>query len=220
MPTFDNGHPYPTPLLPTAYFPPVAYMAALTGYAHFAIEQHETFPKQTHRNRTVIVTAAGPMTLSVPVVRPDGNHTRTADIGISYAEHWNLIHLRAIESAYNASPFYEYYREGIATILLQRHCRLLDLNEAILRFLLHALKMECHFQATDEFTPPSGASNDYRGRFSYKHPDPDLESPTYYQVFSDRMAFQPNVGILDLLFNLGPEAKDYLVAMRDKNHGL
>ncbi|MCR5064996.1 MAG: WbqC family protein [Bacteroidales bacterium] len=78
----------------TAYFPSVAMMAAMMQYAqdgHILIEQMETFPKQTHRNRTIIITANGAMPLSVPVVRTNGNHTFTKDIAISYTERWNLI---------------------------------------------------------------------------------------------------------------------------------
>lgn len=200
-----------TALFPTAYFPSIALMAAMVQTGDIVIEQQETFPKQTHRNRTVIITANGAMTLSVPVVRPNGTHTLTTDIAISYAEHWNLIHWRALEAAYNSSPYFLYYRDGIEKILMQRYDRLIELNEAILEHLFAKLKTQHSITYTNDYRKPCGEPNDFRDRFSYKHPERLPECPKYEQVFSDRMPFDGNVGILDLLFNLGPESKDYLL---------
>ncbi len=197
-------------LFPTAYFPSIALTAAMLQSGTIVIEQQESFPKQTHRNRTVILTANGPMTLSVPVVRCNGSHTRTADIDISYAEHWNLIHWRAMEAAYNSSPFFLYYRDGIEHILMQKYDRLIELNEALLKYVFTKLKAPCAISYTNNYAKPNGDARDYRDRFSYKHPERLPYCPRYEQVFSDRMPFNSNVGILDLLFNLGPESKEYL----------
>ena len=93
-------------LFSTAYFPPVSYVAALLQSNSIVVEQYETFPKQTYRNRTVIATANGLLSLTVPVVRTNGNHTYTKDMAICYNENWPLKHWRAIESAYNASPYF------------------------------------------------------------------------------------------------------------------
>ena len=201
----------------TAYFPSVAMTAAMiqkSADKQLLFEQQETFPKQTHRNRTIIVTANGPMTLSVPVVRTNGNHTYTKDIKISYAERWNIIHWRAIESAYNASPFFLYYRDEVEKILMQQYGRLMELNETILRFLAKKLKQPWKIIYTDEYLDSENYTHDYRGKFSYKHSEelPTLEE--YHQVFEDRMPFNPNVSILDLLFNLGPETASYLLRQR------
>ncbi len=175
------------------------------------IEQRETFPKQTHRNRTVILTANGPLTLSVPVVRPNGTHTCTSDIGISYAEKWHIVHWRAIESAYSSSPFFLYYRDGIERILVKRHSHLIELNEALLYYLFSTLKMKVAINYTDTYLRPNGKESDYRDRFSYKHPEMLPRCPYYEQVFSDRLAFNYNISFLDLLFNIGPESKEYLL---------
>ena len=203
-----NPHPDNEPLFATSYFPPIAYMAALMRMPFFSIEQQDTFPKQTHRNRTVIVTAGGLMTLSVPVVRPQGTHTRTADMGISYAERWNVIHWRALEAAYNASPYFLYYRDEVEQILMNHYDRLIELNDTILRFLLKKLKLSGNYNYTTQYLHQ--ASHDYRNRFDYKRPEENIALPSYAQVFADRMPFQPHVSVLDLLFNLGPEAREYL----------
>lgn len=199
------------PLFPTSYFPPIAMMGAMVRCKEVYIEKKETFPKQTHRNRTKIITANGAMTLSVPLLRPQGTHTTTESIGISYTERWNILHLRAIETAYNSSPFYMYYRDEIEKILLQRYERLIDLNKTILDFVLKKIKIDCTVSYTDEYIRESEAIQDYRGKYDYKHPDSTITIPKYYQVFGDRMPFDGNVGILDALFNLGPETKEYLL---------
>jgi len=209
--TTDNANGNATgsaPLFATSYFPPISYMAALLQNTQFVIEQHETFPKQTHRNRTVIITASGLMTLSVPVTRPQGTHTQTADIGVSYAERWNVNHWRALETAYNASPYFLYYRDEIEKLLMRRYDRLLDLNEAILQYLLKKIKHSAQYKRSDDYLPHP--DNDLRNHFDYKHTDPKINIPTYSQVFADRMPFQPHVSILDLLFNVGPDTKEYL----------
>jgi len=202
-PTTEN-----VPVFATSYFPPITYMAALLQRPQFIIEQYETFPKQTHRNRTVIITANGLMTLSVPVTRPQGTHTRTADIGISYAERWNVNHWRALEAGYNASPYFLYYRDEIEALLMRRYEKLLDLNEAILQYLLKKIKHSAQYQRSADYLPHPDI--DLRNRFDYKHTDPNNIVPPYGQVFADRMPFQPHVSILDLLFNLGPDTKEYL----------
>lgn len=204
-------------IFPTCYFPSVAMTAAMVqkrDNSRLLVEQHETFPKQTYRNRTIIITANGPMTLSVPVVRTNGNHTFTKDITISYAEKWNIIHWRAIESAYNASPYFLYYRDEVEQILMQRYCRLIDLNETIMLFLAKKFKKEWEIVYTSEFLRCDNYYLDYRDSYSYKHPEALPHFEKYHQVFDDRLTFNSNVSILDLLFNMGPETTAYLLRQK------
>ena len=197
-----------TPLFSTAYFPPIAYVATLLQHNKILIEAKETFPKQTYRNRMEILTAGGVRALTVPVIR--NNHSRTEEVGIDYKERWNIIHLRTLEAAYSASPYYLYYKDGIESLLTHHYDRLLELNQAILTWLLKQLKTDCTTALTTDYLSTHDNPLDYRNKFSPKIPYPiDTFSP-YYQVFDDRQPFVPNLSILDLLFNLGPEAKDYL----------
>lgn len=200
-------------LFSTSYFPSIAIAAAMAKSGTIVIDTKETFPKQTHRNRTVILTANGPMTLSVPTIRTSGNHTITEEIEISYAERWNIIHWRAIVSAYNSSPYFMYYSDGIEKILTQRYRLLTELNNTLLSHLLSLMKIDLKITTTTEFIKPENSPWDYRDKFSYKHPDKSIFYPEYIQVFSDRIPFNGNVSILDLLFNMGPESKDYLLSL-------
>ena len=188
-------------------------MAAMSREVFFLIEKKESFPKQTNRNRTIIVTSNGTQTLSVPCVKPQGTNTMTEDVGISYAERWNVIHWRAIESAYNSSPYFLYYQDGISELLLTKYNTLVELNDAILKHLKKTMKLSFEYDYTNDYLKACDVEKDYRDIYSYKHPEHLPDPLPYHQVFNDRMPFTGNVGVLDLLFNLGPESKDYLLSL-------
>ncbi|MCR5445802.1 MAG: WbqC family protein [Bacteroidales bacterium] len=196
-------------LFGTAYFPPVAYMAALARCAEAAIECKETFPKQTYRNRMVIVTAGGVRTLTVPVVRT--NHSRTDEVTVDYRQRWNVLHLRTLTAAYAASPYFLYYKDDVEALLMARYSRLIDLNQAVLQWLIDKLKIDCRFSFTDDYRPFTDGADDFRQRFSPKVPYDTSAWEPYYQVFEDRQPFVPNLSVFDLLMNLGPEAREYLM---------
>ena len=198
-------------LFSTAYFPPISYVAAMLDKPVVLVEQYETFPKQTYRNRAVVATANGLLPLSVPVVRTNGNHTYTKDMDICYNENWTAKHWRAIESAYNSSPYFLYYKDDVEAILNKKHRTLLELNMHILAFVFKKLKVTKEIiLSTDFVTAGAGADiEDYRNRFSPKNKEIIQLSP-YDQVFEDRFGFVPNLSILDLLFNMGPDSLGYL----------
>jgi hypothetical protein len=194
------------PVFSTAYLPPIAYVAALMQHDDVLIETKETFPKQTYRNRAEIMTAGGVRTLTVPVIRD--NHSRTEEVGIDYKERWNIVHLRTLTAAYSASPYFLYYKDPLEKLLTTRYERLVELNQALLTWILQLLKAGNTITLTTDFQKSYGM--DFRNTFSPKHPYPTEGMKKYYQVFSDRIPFTPNLSIIDLLMNLGPEAKDYL----------
>ena len=195
-----------TPVFSTAYLPPIAYVAKALQYTELLIESKETFPKQTYRNRAEIMTAGGVRTLTVPVIRD--NHSRTEEVGIDYKERWNIIHLRTLAAAYSASPYYLYYKDDLEALLTRHYEKLMELNEAMLKWILRLLKADCRLQRTEDYQKVY--EEDFRNTFSPKHPYPTEGMESYYQVFSDRLPFTPNLSIIDLLMNLGPEAKNYL----------
>ena len=201
------------PIFPTAYLPSVLYLAHVALFPAIAIERKETFPKQTFRNRMTIATGNGLQTLTVPVVRPHGNHTRTEEMEISYGEPWNIRHWRAIVTAYNTSPFFLYYQDDLEKILMERHAHLIDLNDKLLRYLLQKLKIACDIHITEEYLPAASTAHDYRYTLVSKRPTIQCTLPPYSQVFDTRIGFQPNMSGIDLLFNLGPEAGLYIKSL-------
>lgn len=196
-----------TALLSTAYFPPIMHVAMILQHTHLLIEAKETFPKQTYRNRMEIMTANGVRTLTVPTIR--NNHSRTDEVRIDYKERWNTIHLRTIEAAYAASPYYLYYKDDIESLLTPHYDLLLDLNQAILDWMLRKLKIAATVELTTDYDP-APVIHDFRNALSPKRPLPAEGFTKYYQVFADRQPFAHNLSILDLLMDLGPETRGYL----------
>jgi len=93
-------------ILSSAYIPPVDYMTWIYGAERIILEKHENYIKQTYRNRCYIYSANGKLALTIPVIKTQGNHTPIDNIVIDYSEQWQKNHMRAIESAYNSSPFF------------------------------------------------------------------------------------------------------------------
>ncbi len=198
-------------LLPSAYFGPVSYYALLAKSTakNAWIEQKETYPKQSWRNRCTILTDQGPLDLIIPVKRAQGNHTPFHLIETDNQSRWYLNHWRAITSAYNASPFFMYYRDQIEPFFKGGFDNLLEQNVQLTSMMLSLLKIEMKLLLTQDFRVPESAS-DLRVCLSPKKPPIFKVFPHYTQVFGDNSSFYRNLSILDVLFNLGPESKAYL----------
>ena len=197
-------------LLSTAYFAPIRYYSKLVTYPEIYIEQHENFVKQTYRNRTLILGANGPIPLIVPVEKGRGPKIRIKDIRIAYDEEWQRNHWRTIFSAYNSSPFFEYYADEIEPFFRKKHEFLFDFNQQITEAILEILEVPAQLNLTEEFEKTPENCLNFRDQISPKihktAEDPNFVSPEYTQVFSEKFGFVPDLSILDLLFNEGPSA--------------
>lgn len=166
------------------------------------IEVCETYHKQTYRNRCRVMTANGVQSLSIPVIKVNGNHTMTKDVVVSYKEPWQQIHRRCLESAYKAAPYFDHYYDYLKPLFETRFEKLIDLNDAALKAVLKMLKTQKEIIHTTDYAHE--VENDFREAFNPKTiPNPDL-FPEYYQVFSTKFPFAPDLSILDLIFNEGP----------------
>lgn len=201
----------------TAYFPPVSYLSQCLKEGRFLIETQETYPKQTYRNRCVIATANGLQSLTVPVRKPFGNQTRSAEIKISEAEPWQRLHKRALETAYKASPFYDFYIDDLCPIFDQQYETLIALNDTSFKLILKLLKIDLTYTFTTQYALSSEFAADYRNTFSPKSHFQKDSFREYYQVYSHKYPFQADLSILDLLFNEGPQSLIYLKSLADFN---
>ena len=214
------------------YFGPVQWYQKLHRHQTVFIEQHDSYVKQTYRNRCVIATANGQQALTVPVER-NANISDTAaadtsdattdtctscnDIRISDHGNWRHLHWHALMSAYSETPFFEYYADDIRPFFEQRWDRLYDFDMAICHKMCELLdicpdiRLTTEYVRADDVIPASGLL-DLRDTITPKHPLPDTDfTPRrYYQVFECKHGFQSNLSILDLLFNMGPESILYL----------
>lgn len=195
-------------LLSTAYFAPISYFAHLLKDEDIIIDIHEHYIKQTYRNRCRISAANGPLFLSVPVSKGGLPKIATKDVTIDYSLPWQKIHWRSIESAYNNSPFFLYYRDPLEQCLFLKHKFLIDLNNNILEILSKQLLLDNKIRFSEKYVEAGIDKNDLRNSISPKIKS-DKELPFYQQVFSDKYGFISNLSIIDLLFNLGPDSKEY-----------
>ena len=195
-------------LLSTTYFGPIQWYQKLHRAEHGVIEQWESLEKQTYRNRCLIATTQGIQALTVPVVR--GETSLMKDIRISDHGNWRHLHWNALQSAYGESPFFEYYQDDILPFFTQRWDYLFDFNEAIRQKMCELIDISPQVSLTGSFQPK--ADHDFREAINPKHPAPDadFESRPYYQVYQQKHGFLPNLSILDLLMNTGPESILYL----------
>ena len=195
-------------IFPTAYLPSIEYMSLFLKTENATIELFETYQKQSCRTRCNVLTANGVQTLTVPVIKTNGNHTLTKDIEISYKESWQQVHLRCLESAYRKSAYFDYYFPYLEKIYKQKFNTLIELNEFSMKAILKLLKVKKEILYTTDFEKITD-EKDYRIALS-KNEVNKIEMPEYYQVFSDRHGFVSNLSIIDLLFNEGPNSTAFL----------
>ncbi len=200
-------------LLSTAYFPPVQYYARVIKHNPVYIEKYENFNKQTYRNRCMVFGANGTLPLVVPVVKGRGRKIQVKELRISYEENWQVNHWRTIFSGYNSSPFFEFYQDEIQPFFRKRWKFLFDLNLEIHDLICNLLEIENNTIYTDDFEHVPAETLNLREIISPKvemKADAGFRPQKYTQVFSDKFGFAPNLSILDLLFNEGPNGYNIL----------
>jgi hypothetical protein len=198
-----------TPVFGSAFFPPIQYFAHLILQNETLVEANCNYSRQTYRNRYLISGANGVLQMTVPVEKVSGQKTKTKDIQVSCDTPWQELHWRSIVSAYNASPYFQYYDLDIEPFFNKKWKYLLDMNLASVQTIIECLGLKTSIVLTDDYLPQDQYIEDYR---EIIHPKKDygtdtrFQSVSYRQVFEQKHGFLPNLSILDLLFNKGPES--------------
>lgn len=193
--------------LTSAYLAPVEYYSALAKADTGFLEHCEFYEKQSYRNRCNIAGANGQLALTIPVEKSKGARMLTRDVRISEHSDWQLQHWRSIESAYNSTPFFEYYKDDLLPFYEQDWTFLWDFNIEIQAKMLELLDLQVDIQLTKEYKVDFD-ENVLDARNSI-HPKKETDTGSlknYYQVFEQRFGFIPNLSIIDLLFNMGNES--------------
>ncbi|MDQ0593360.1 hypothetical protein QFZ37_001729 [Chryseobacterium ginsenosidimutans] len=194
-------------LLPVFYLPPISWFSMfLDAENEILFEQFESFPKQTFRNRTNIYGANGKLSLIIPITHNGKREFK--DIEISYREDWRSLHWKSIKTAYQSSPYFEFYEDKFRKIFDLKEKNLLDFNIKALEILQQILKTEKAHSLNEEYIKNPEQIN-FREKFSAKLPS-EFEMDEYYQTFSDKLGFIKDLSILDLICNKGPETLTYI----------
>lgn len=195
-------------VLSTAYLPTIEYFAFIAKSEVFFLEGCETFQKQSYRNRAYILTAGGVQSLILPT-RHDTQRCCIRDVRIDYKDKWQLKHWRAIETAYSGTPYFLYYKDFLYPFFEKKYDFLFDYNTELTMALLKLLKIKKVPAITETYINMYEDALDLRSEL---HPKREnlIESRPYPQIFSDRQPFADRLSVIDLLFNLGPEALQHL----------
>jgi hypothetical protein len=197
-------------LIHPTYFPSISHFVAMAQAENITFEIEDNFQKQTNRNRTYIYSPNGIQLLNIPVKHSKESHQKTKDIKIETDFDWQKQHFKSLEAAYRSSPFFEFFEDDLRPIFEKKHTFLLDLNFEALAILSKCLRFKIEYTTTTEYfhEVPTTVITDYRSLADGKK-DKSIFDP-YTQVFDDKNGFINNLSVLDLLFNEGKYAMDYL----------
>lgn len=186
--------------IPSTYFGNVQWLCLILQGAE--IEAHENFPKQTLRNRTELTSDKGRQKLTVPIIAQHGQKIPIQNVLIDNSSRWNSIHLRAIKSYYAYAPYFEHYFPAVEKLLKTQHTHLFDLCKKSNELIVNALKLNVELKFTEKFNPNNITNF---GKSGLNTENTNFNPMEYYQVFSEKLPFEPNLSMLDYLFCVGPE---------------
>ena len=193
-------------ILPAAYLPSVAYVAHLLR-DECVIDVGEHYVKRSQRNRARILTAHGPMDLTVHLRDANRPQTPVRDVRIDYSKRWQHQHWLALVSAYGASPYFAYFAPYLERFYTQRFDGLVDYDLGLLGVLLDLAAVDRRPRISDSYVEARPGDLDLRPKHAK---DPAFAAESYVQVFSDRMDFVPNLSFADLLFAEGRQSVSVL----------
>ena len=197
-------------LIHPTYFPSISHFAAIVQAEKVTFEMEDNFQKQTNRNRTYIYSPNGIQLLNIPVKHSKIAHQKTKDIQIENDFDWQKQHFKSLEASYRSSPFFEFFEDDLLPIFEKKHSFLMDLNLEVFELITRCLRMKIEYNATTEYIHEIKANEitDFRYLANGKKDQSQFES--YTQVFDDKFGFINNLSVLDLVFNEGKFAVDYL----------
>lgn len=196
-------------LLCQTYFPDIAHLAVIAQYPNVFIEAHDSYQKQTFRNRSLIYAANGILPLTIPVHFTQKKRQLYRDVKVVSYENWQSTHLKSLQSAYRTSPFYEHYEEALLHLFERKIDYLFEFNHYCLEVLLDCLELTANISQTESFAKNPSNIDDFRA-LANPSETKNTSFDSYLQVFQPKHGFKQNLSGLDLLFNEGPNAVNYL----------
>jgi len=190
------------------YNPTILYFQKAFAAEELWLEAQEHYQKQSYRNRCHILTAQGMVPLTVPV-KGGNSKTLIQELEIDYSQRWVEVHWRTIRSAYGSAPFFPFYSDYLRAAYERRPQLLFELNMDLFKLFTKFLKLKKPIHLTQTYVKTyEEPVLDWRNVLHPKKEPDNLRLLPYPQVFGKQ--FATNLSILDLLFNLGPEASTFL----------
>lgn len=189
------------------YFPSISNLVAIANASKVTFEVNDNFQKQTNRNRMYLYSPNGLQMLNVPIKHSNQLHQKTKEIRIENDFDWQKQHFKSLEAAYRSSPFFEYFEDDLAPIFLKKHTFLLDLSFETINFVNSSLRLATPYFKTEEYHHKV-AETDFRFLANGKKDVSRFD--IYPQVFQEKIGFLNNLSALDLIFNEGKFALEYL----------
>lgn len=201
-------------LVSLPYFGPISQFKELIDASKIWIEKEDNFQKQTYRNRLYIYGANGKLSLNIPIKHlpktKEKVHQKYTEVKIDNEAKWQSVHWKSLKTAYQTSPFFEFYEDELAPLFQKEYETLYEFNRDCLEIVMECLQLDLEFEFTTEYIKQPENISDLRHLSNAKK---NVEIPEYMQVFQEKHGFISNLCILDLLFNEGPNAVGYLKSM-------
>ncbi len=204
-----------TVILTTAYLPPIRYFVVIAKNHDIYLEKFENYSKQSYRNRCTIVSANGSLNLVIPVKKTASVKVPITQVTIDNDYNWQTMHWRAIVSAYKKSPYFEYYEHEFSPFFRDSFDNLFEFNTQLMDKVIAILEINVNIYFTEKFIKFYD-SNDLRNSIHPKKESDSAKFEYYNQVFINKQGFIPNMSIIDLLFNTGPSAMEYILLQSAK----
>jgi hypothetical protein len=197
-------------VLSSVYAGNLVYYSLIANSNKIILDVYENFNKQSYRNRCVIASPNGPLKLIIPIVRSSKNIVK--DVKIDNTQNWKKIHWKSLESSYRSSPYFEFYEDEFYSLYFKnKNDFLFDFNNKINLAILKCLGIETEIIISSSYVEKDLEIEDFRNIIPSKSKVLEkFKEIKYNQVFQEKQSFLPNLSILDLLFNEGPLAKQFL----------
>jgi hypothetical protein len=194
------------------YFPCIPVFAELLNQQQILFDDSLPFQRSTFRNRTIIAGSNGMIQLSIPIIGGRSVKLPYRDIEIDYKNDWQRDHFRTLCTVYDNSPFYMFYKDELAVLFESKSTFLFEWNLLCLKWVFRKIKLDTPILFEKEFNENDSSifvvDRLLPSNYSDENFSPFLK---YSQVFEDKIGFKPNLSILDLLFNVGPQTKSLLL---------
>ena len=200
-----------TVLLHPCYFGPVSQFVAMARAESVVFENEDNYQKQTYRNRQYIYGANGKLLLNIPI-KHSGNktqHQKYREVRIENDFDWQDQHWKSLQTVYRTSPFFEFYEDEFEPLYTKKFEYLMEFNYACLETALEALQLDLDFSKTEEFILQPDDVIDGRSLVLAKGKQ-EFDFEPYTQVFDTKFGYLNNLSVIDLIFNEGPNALNYL----------